>query len=48
MYFCKREKFVKELSGFEDFMGLCNILNKPHTYFEFYFIRCDLRFVMST
>jgi len=30
MYSGKRETFIKDLSGFEDFMGLCNILNKPH------------------
>lgn len=47
MYSCKIETSVKKPSGFEEFMGLCNILNKPHTYFELYFIRCDLWFVVS-
>lgn len=47
MYSHKRETFAKEPSGFEDFMSLCNILNKPHTYFELYFIRRNLWFVVS-
>lgn len=28
-YSIKRETFVKEPSGFEDFIELCNVLNEP-------------------
>lgn len=47
MHSYKGETFAKETSGFEDFIGLCNILNKPRMYFELYFISCDLWFVVS-
>lgn len=47
MYSHKREIFLKEPSEFEDFMVLCNILNKPRAYSELYFIRRDMWFVAS-